>query len=480
VNHGGNDSMDKLPEEPRARRRDVMDLLAANRPASLEAPPRGAASARAAAIAAARSTDNRRENRGPRARPVIKRTMMTVGVAFTAAGAAVAVLVSAVHGTPRPAATGAATVPATSRAHARTAQPTTARQVLLAAAANVPSAPLTGRYWHFRAMRGLTFPAGTPAHPYDISLAQSLEEWDPSVAGQKAWGISQQLGVVPATPADGVAWRAAGSPTTWSSGKWPPTMNDTRGAIFWARPLTATTTAAPPLVAWGKSDGTVGVVEGNTTFLNAAQFRQIPPSPRALTAFLRQVYDQTGCSHETGCSPVDQFIWTMSVNLLQDPVSPEVKSAAFKVMASLPGVRLLGAMTDPLGRHGFGLAVTDDLLGTAHPDPRIHLTQAAVIDPATGTLLAVEDVGPMPRNVACMTYDSAGRCVGPSYTGRSYPGQVDAYAAIVSEGWTDTTPTLPANATRYGPVFPVTPWIEPLPGNNTGGLPLDSPANRAP
>ena len=146
------------------------------------------------------------------------------------------------------------------------------------------------------------------------------------------------------------------------------TMNDTRGAIFWARPLTATTTAAPPFVAWGKSDGTVGAVEGDTTFLNAAQFRQIPPSPQALTAFLRQVYDQTGCNHETGCSPMDQFIWTMSVNLLQDPVSPEVKSAAFKVMASLPGVRLLGAMTDPLGRHGFGLAVTDDLLGTAHPD----------------------------------------------------------------------------------------------------------------
>lgn len=409
------------------------------------------------------------------------RTLITAGLAAAAAGAIAAAAVLAAPRTadrpsPRPT-HGAAPAPA---ARSRTPEPTTARQVLLAASANVPSAPLTGRYWHFKAMRGLTFPAGTPAHPYDVSLAEALEEWDPSVAGQKAWGVSRQLGAVSATPADAAAWRAAGSPTTWRSGKWPPTMNDTRGAIFWARPLAATTTASPPFVVWGKSDGTVGVVEGDTTFLTADQFRQIPASQRGVVKMLRQIYDQTGCDHETGCSPMDQFLWSMSVNLLQDPVSPQVKSAAFKVMASLPGVRMLGPMTDPLGRHGFGLAVAEDDLGTAHPDPRIHLTEAAVINPATGALLAVEDVGPMPRNVACMTYDSAGRCVGPSYTGRSYPLQVDAYAAIVSEGWTNAAPALPVNVTPYGPEFPVTTWIEPLPGNDRGGLITDNPANRAP
>ena len=177
--------------------------------------------------------------------------------------------------------------------------------------------------------------------------------------------------------------------------------------------------------------------------------------------------------------PLDEFLWQMSVNLLQDPVSPQVKSAAFKVMASLPGVRMLGPVTDPLGRHGFALAVADSLLGTAHPDARIHLTEAAVIDPASGTLLAVEDIGPMPRNVTCMTYDSADRCIGPSYTGRSYPLQVDAYAAIVSEGWTNAAPTLPAG-TRYGPEFPVTTWIEPDPGNADGGVYLSSPSQPAP
>ena len=123
----------------------------------------------------------------------------------------------------------------------------------------------------------------------------------------RAWGVSQQLGAVPATPADAAAWRAAGSLTIWRSGQPPPNMNYTRGAIFWARPLAASTTASPPFVVWGKSDGTVGTVEGDTTFYTAAQFRQVPASPRGVRAMLRRIYDQTGCDHETGCSP-----WTSS------------------------------------------------------------------------------------------------------------------------------------------------------------------------
>jgi hypothetical protein len=36
--------------------------------------------------------------------------------------------------------------------------------------------------------------------------------------------------------------------------------------------------------------------------------------------------------------------------------------------------------------------------------------------------------------------------------------KVDACAGIVSEGWTNAAPTLPANGTRYGPIFAVTTW----------------------
>src|SRR5260370_39836442 len=208
--------MNRLPEGPGARRRDVMELLAASRRASLEGPPRGAASARAAAIAA-RPTGQGRANRGPYARGVMKRAMVTAGVAFTAVGAAVAVLVSAAPGTPPRAARGA-TAP---RAHARTARPMTAREILLAAAAHVAGGPVTGKYWRVTMIGGVTIPGGTKSDPYDISLRTYADQWNPSSPGQQEWVISQQLGTRPASPADAAGWRAAGSPATWHSGRRP-------------------------------------------------------------------------------------------------------------------------------------------------------------------------------------------------------------------------------------------------------------------
>ena len=83
------------------------------------------------------------------------------------------------------------------------------------------SAPVTGRYWRVQAIRGYTWPGGTKSHPYDISLTTSYDQWNPRLAGQKEWEITQQLGTLPADPADAAAWRAAGSPTTWLGGQKP-------------------------------------------------------------------------------------------------------------------------------------------------------------------------------------------------------------------------------------------------------------------
>lgn len=123
-------------------------------------------------------------------------------------------------------------------------------------------------------------------------------------------------------------------------------------------------------------------------------------------------------------------------------------------------------MTDPLGRKGYGLAAGPQNPGTQD----YHPIKAVLIDPATGSLLATEDIGPMPRDVACLTYENLtskeaarsggrliqlatvhgkplmARCIGESFAGRSYSGQVDAFAALVSVGWTDTEPSLPPSA----------------------------------
>lgn len=414
---------------------------------------------------------------GPRSRRRTKRTLIAVGLAAAAAGMAAGLVLAvpgAVHG---PASATGSAHPRTTRPH--TAEFTTARQVLLSAAAHVTGAPTTGRYWRVQEISGLTFPGGTKAHPYDISLDVSYDQWNPSQAGQNYWLITQELGAVPATPADAAAWRAAGSPTTWDSGERAPI---TRGGI-WSRPLAATTAGLPPRATGGPSDGTVGYVEGDMPGLKAAQFRQMPTSRRGVAALLRRAYVATGCNRRPGCSPEDQFTWTEALALLQDPVSARVRSATFKVMASLPGVRLLGAMTDPLGRRGYALATS-----SLEPGGIPNVVTAVVIDPRNGSLLATEDIAPMPSSVQCLSIGLAnaansgkpvikldvghgkyftGACVGPAYEGRSYKGQVDEYTALVSEGWTNASPVLP-RLTQKGLVFPgldpSDPGLAGLPG----------------
>jgi hypothetical protein len=200
-------------------------------------------------------------------------------------------------------------------------------------------------------------------------------------------------------------------------------------------------------------------VEGNEAGLKAAQFRQMPTTVAGVETVLRHYAELTFCAqHPTaGCWTVDQLVWNEALALLADPVSAQVRSATFKVMASLPGVRLLGPMTDPLGRHGYGLAAGPQDPGAA----RYHPVAAVVIDPRTGSLLATEHIGPMAPNLQCETVDPAdgngkpvttvhlpnrtitATCIGSSYEGRSYQNQVDDYTVLVSAGWTNASPALP-------------------------------------
>ena len=445
VNQGETGTVNKLRVRKRARRRDAMALLAASR-AALE-PPRRPDRARAAEIAAAGPAGHSPVNRPARARRVLKRPLLTAGVAVMAAGVAAAVLVSALPGAPAPTATGAA--PAAARAprpSGRAAQPMTAREVLLAAAAHVARGPVTGRYWRVTMIGGVTVPGGTAAHPYDISLRTYADQWNPSSAGRKAWLITRQLGARPAAPADAAAWRAAGSPSTWRSGR-PASSYPAGYPVEWNGPLAATARASARSATWQLSDGTVGFVEGDLAGLNAAQFGRMPTRPRRVEAILRRYARHARCGNPD-CSTVHQLMWAEALMLLQNPVSAPVRSATFKVMAGLPGVRLIGKMTDPLGRPGYAIAPgpQDPNAYSSHFNP----TKVVMINPQNGSLLATAEIGPMPRTLHCLSFDSRNRCTGPAYDGRSYTGQVDDYAAIRSEGWTNASPVLPPPSRRSG------------------------------
>ena len=400
----------------------------------------------------------RHSRHGPSPRSRKRRLIMT-GVAAVAAGAAAAGLLLAVPGPAHPRTPTA--VPG-SKAHSSATpaapQYTSAQQVLLAAAANVTtSAATSGKYWRLQEVTGVTWPAGTPAHPYDISVSESFDQWNPRSPGVKNWDIFKERGAVPATPADAAAWRAAGSPTSWRSGA--------EGGFhdgWWNGVLSTSTTHSLQGADWQRGNGIVGYVEGDEAGLTASQFAAVPTTQSGVLAFLLSYYKRfAGCQ---GCSSKDSFLWLEGMALLQDPVSAPVRAAAFKVMASLPGVRSIGTVTDPLGRHGYGL-LPGSLGDTVVPG----MQNLVVIDPSTGSLLATEDIGPMPANVHCHTQRSRGDCVGPDFTGRSYQDQVDEYTALESAGWTDASPALPPPSARQASMLlPADPTEEFTPCWQTG------------
>jgi hypothetical protein len=215
--------------------------------------------------------------------------------------------------------------------------------------------------------------------------------------------------------------------------------------VEWNGPLAATARASARSAAWQLSDGTVGFVEGDLAGLNAAQFGRMPTRPRLVEAILRHYAMRAHCRNPD-CSTVHQLIWAEALMLLQDPVSAPVRSATFKVMARLPGVRLIGKMTDPLGRPGYALAPgpQDPNADSSHFNP----TKVVMINPQNGSLLATAEIGPVPRTLHCLSFDSRNHCTGPAYDGRSYTDQVDDYAAILSEGWTNASPALPPPSRR--------------------------------
>jgi hypothetical protein len=212
--------------------------------------------------------------------------------------------------------------------------------------------------------------------------------------------------------------------------------------------------AGAPITITDQLNGKVGVAVGDGTWLTAAQFRAFPADPVALKALMvRLAYQDYSKVAPATMPPLDQVLLREALNLLGDPVSPQVRSAVYKVMAALPGVRSLGAMRDPLGRSGYGIDIGpgEGLTGLGSS---VATEEIAFIDPGTGALLATEDrvtapgrtiranrpPGSMAGTWMCKQRPGWPTCNLPPYYGPLYQGQVWQYSAIQSQGWTDETP----------------------------------------
>jgi len=291
-----------------------------------------------------------------------------------------------------------------------------ARAVLMAAAVRAESAPTSGAYWHVRSVTRTTLPRrfGHGQNRYRLERTSVTETWT-NHAG-RTW-LGRREWVRPATQADVAAWRRDGAPSSWCSGY--------------------TDTDPPQPICLRTAPGTASVTRfGQGRFavteqqrLGLGQLQRLSHDPAALRAWLVGV-----ARHDLDPSASDAII-DMNVEselsgLLVDlPVPPAVRAAAFRALAGMPHVSTIGPTHDPLGRAGIGIriALGGDAIfvygdGGAGSAREGKLTRTLIIDPRTSQVLA----------------DST------AIDGRSGTA-VDTL--ILDAGWADGRPHRPAPAT---------------------------------
>jgi hypothetical protein len=242
----------------------------------------------------------------------------------------------------------------------------TAAQVLTAAARVAVAQPAQpGKYWRVSIASTKLLPGGSNAHPY--ALRQTLSPWVtwyPVQPTKNQWYIAYSdagYTTTLATPGGAAQWRAAGSP--------------------------ALPSAKLPVVGMEAfSDLRYG-----PTRLTPAQFQSLPSDPAKLKAQLDQMvggYYQAGVKNEHSYE-----VFGVLADLLDhEPITPQVRAAAFRVLAGLPGIQMLGKATDPVGRPGYMIGLEGGASKTFGANGVLGGDLTLVISPATGTLLAEESV----------------------------------------------------------------------------------------
>ncbi|MGI5162082.1 hypothetical protein [Microbispora sp. CA-102843] len=172
----------------------------------------------------------------------------------------------------------------------------------------------------------------------------------------------------------------------------------------------------------GKWKGSAGDMAGDS--LTWKEVRAIPSEPDKLRSYLEERITRQLTVNPGSGTDVEEatahILLRDCVGIISGlPASPEVRASAYRVLASLPGIRAEGETADPLGRRGQALGYQEEI------EPGLFTKVQLVVDPGTGLLLA---------EVRTNTTTLA--------NGRQAELRVStSYRAI---GWTDDRPELPA------------------------------------
>lgn len=307
-------------------------------------------------------------------------TIPLVGVAATAAAVtAIAVLV--------PGGSGDRVVPGQS------GKTIAGGNVLLAAASSAEKAP-AGRYWHTETVFGKTYGVGKNAtNSYEVDARQRSITWIGQDGKGTVWNADELAHPVAAK--DMTKWRQAGSP------KWIQAPDeDVIGTPTQLEVSTQASVSPRTGPAQPAEDSYFGLTAGqiaklptdaealkNTVLNLKGNWRAITPASAPKNQPMRNL---RGAERTRALSEV------ASTLLSKAPAPPRVRAAAFRMLATLPGVKVEGTATDPMGRTGgvvsMPLATTLPLGLYTAPKQLGTYERQWIIDPAGGRLLAIRDL----------------------------------------------------------------------------------------
>ncbi|GAB3987000.1 hypothetical protein GCM10029978_103920 [Actinoallomurus acanthiterrae] len=279
---------------------------------------------------------------------------------------------------------GAAVVPGVMSGHAAKpghggSSPETfdAKTVLLTAAETVAKEPAVthGRFWYTRIQtldrarqpgngpkpKGVSANGmlrSGPYYPFQAYVSITWENWVPYRQGDTTRGVDKDITTSFASPADRAAWKRAGSPSLTDM---KPYSSDNH-------------LREDPFLELGGPKGT-----------SAADLPKLPTTPDGLKALIQKDWNRQPKTQRTELSA---YICEMAENIINAPVTPATRAAAYKLFAAQPGIRMVGKIRDRLGRPGVALAERRVIL-YPYKKPR-QVEVHVIIDQKTAEILGSE------------------------------------------------------------------------------------------
>jgi hypothetical protein len=214
-----------------------------------------------------------------------------------------------------------------------------------------------GRYAYSRA-ETLLEATSTDDPPYTVLVARTIETW---LASDGSGLIRNGPGkLVFPGPRDRARWVAGGGPRLAGDG------GDQR--------------------IRAEAPGLAAQAQRNPDDLDAATLDALMNAPAALPTDADQLERLVRAYAKTKDPPVESAMFNQLTELAGESWgAAPLRAAAYRVLARLDGVKLVGDVRDPLGRRGVAL---DAPVGYAHGAEQTRL----IIDPRTGDVLATQTV----------------------------------------------------------------------------------------